>query len=81
MISLELQEGTKVSDIAFRRPTFKNPLPTIFRVIVKSLKSAFVWMIEMGENAGRAKAARHLANMGYYEAARDVMLGKGINNG
>jgi hypothetical protein len=32
-------------------------------------------MIRAQEAAGRARAAHHLANMGYYKEAKDVMLG------
>jgi hypothetical protein len=35
---------------------------------------AFVAVIAFGESAGRARAASHLSNMGYYEEAKALML-------
>lgn len=62
--------------VAFRQPTFRNPLPIIGRIIVTGLMTIFTGMIAMSESAGRARAARQLATMGYYDEARAIMLGK-----
>jgi hypothetical protein len=53
--------------VAYRQPTFKNPLPSFF-------KRVFVSMINACERAGRARAASELAKMGRYEDAKRVML-------
>ena len=43
-------------------------------VIRKAIYVAFVGLIALGESAGRARAARELANMGRYEEAKALML-------
>ena len=43
-------------------------------VIRKILYTAFIAVIAVGESAGRARAARELANMGRYEEAKALML-------
>jgi len=43
-------------------------------VIRKALITAFMAIIAFGESAGRARAARELANMGRYEEAKALML-------
>jgi len=43
--------------------------------IWSGLKSFFKAWISAQERVGRARAARHLADMGYYEEAKQVMLG------
>jgi hypothetical protein len=63
-----------MSDITLRRPTFKNPLPTMIRVVWGGLKKFFKAWIAAQEAHGRARAAHHLAAMGYYEEAKQVML-------
>ena len=60
--------------VAFRQPKFRNPLPIIGRIIVTGLMTIFPGMIAMGESAGRARAAKQLANMGYHEEAKAIML-------
>ena len=60
--------------VAFRQPTFKNPLPALGKFVVTGLMTIFVGMIAMGETAGRARAARELANMGMYDEAKKLML-------
>ena len=40
------------------------------------LMGIFTAIIAMSESAGRARAARQLATMGYYDEARAIMLGK-----
>ena len=62
--------------VAFRQPTFKNPLPAIFKGIVAVAMGIFVGMIALGESAGRARAASELARMGYMEEAKRIMLRK-----
>ena len=44
------------------------------------VKSFFVKVIEMGEVAGRARAARELANMGRLEEAKQLMLRKDLKD-
>lgn len=65
-----------MSEITFRRPTFKNPLPTIIKSIGAVLMSIFVSMIALGESAGRARAANELARLGYIDEAKAIMLGE-----
>lgn len=40
------------------------------------LKKFFKGVIASQEAAGRARAAHHLASMGYYEEAKNIMLQK-----
>jgi len=60
--------------VNFRRPTFKNPLPKLFRAIGKGFIAVLMAIVAFGESAGRARAARELANMGLYEEAKALML-------
>ena len=60
--------------VAFRQPTFVNPLPKVFKAIGKSLFAMFIAMIAFGESAGRARAASELARQGYMEEAKNLML-------
>jgi len=53
--------------VAYRQPTFKNPLPAMFKRI-------FTGMINACEHAGRSRAASELAKMGRYEDAKRIML-------
>ena len=69
-VSLE----AKRNGIAFRRPTFKNPLPKMFKSIGKGLMAVFIGIIAFGESAGRARAAAELSRQGYHEEARALML-------
>jgi len=69
-VSLE----AKRNGVAFRRPTFKNPLPKMFKSIGKGLMAVFIGIIAFGESAGRARAAAELARMGYQDEARALML-------
>jgi hypothetical protein len=39
-----------------------------------ALKRLFKGIVASQEAAGRARAAHHLANMGYYKEAKDLML-------
>lgn len=45
-------------------------------IIRKALFTAFVAVVAFGESAGRARAASELARMGYYDEAKNLMLGK-----
>ena len=60
--------------VAFRQPTFVNPLPKVFKAIGKSLFAVFIGIVAFGESAGRARAASELARMGYYDEAKNLML-------
>ena len=60
--------------VAFRQPTFVNPLPKVFKVVGKSLLAVFIGIIAFGESAGRARAASELARMGYYDQAKALMV-------
>ena len=62
--------------VAFRQPTFTNPLPTIFKAIGKGFIALWIGIIAMGESAGRARAAAELSRQGYHEDARNLMLRK-----
>jgi len=66
--------------VAFRQPTFQNPLPTIFKAIGKGLFAMFIGMIALGESAGRARAASELARMGRMDEAKALMLKKEKEN-
>ena len=66
--------------VAYRQPTFKNPLPTIFKAIGKGLIAFWIGIIAMGESAGRARAAAELSRMGYQAEAKALMLGKSIED-
>jgi len=69
-VSLE----AKRNGVAFRRPTFQNPLPKMFKSIGKGLMAVFIGIIAIGESAGRARAAAELSRQGYHEEARALML-------
>jgi hypothetical protein len=60
--------------VAFRQPTFQNPLPKLFRTIGKGLFAMFIGIIALGESAGRARAAAELSRQGYHEEAKALML-------
>lgn len=45
-------------------------------VIRKAFYVVFVGMIAFTESAGRARAASELSRQGYYEEAKNLMLGK-----
>ena len=67
--------------VALRQPTFKNPLPKMFKLLGKVLMTVFVGIIAFGESAGRARAAAELSRQGYHEEARNLMLRKDEQNG
>ena len=54
--------------------SFYNITCKICTVIRKALVTAFIAVVAFGESAGRARAARELANMGLYEEAKALML-------
>jgi hypothetical protein len=60
--------------VAFRQPTFQNPLPTIFKAIGKGCIAVFMAIVAFGESAGRARAAAELSRMGYQDEAKALML-------
>lgn len=60
--------------VAFRQPTFENPLPTFFKTVAKVTMAVFIGIIAFGESAGRAQAAHQLAVMGRMEEAKWLML-------
>lgn len=43
-------------------------------IVRKVLTTIFLGIVAFGESAGRARAARELANMGLYEEAKALML-------
>jgi hypothetical protein len=55
---------------------FYNVTCKVCTVIRNALVAFFVAAIALGESAGRARAARELANMGRYEEAKALMLRK-----
>lgn len=60
--------------VAFRQPTFKNPIPNILKSVGSVFTGILVGMIAIGESAGRARAAAELHRMGYHEEAKYLML-------
>ena len=60
--------------VALRQPTFKNPLPKVFKAIGKGLMAVFIGIIAFGESAGRARAAAELSRQGYHEEAKRLIL-------
>ena len=71
---MEVSMEASRNGVNFRRPTFKNPLPKMFKSIGKGLMAVFIGIIAFGESAGRARAAAELARMGYQDEARALML-------
>ena len=66
--------------VAYRQPTFKNPLPAMLKVLGKGFIALWIGLIAMGEQAGRSRAAAELARMGYMEEAKRIMLRKDQDN-
>ena len=60
--------------VAYRQPTFKNPLPAILKGTSKVLVGMLMGIMAFGESAGRARAAAELSRQGYHEEARRLML-------
>jgi len=66
--------------VAYRQPTFTNPLPKVFNVIGKALMAVFIGIIAFGESAGRARAAAELSRQGYHEEAKRLILREDLKN-
>ena len=49
---------------------------TFCAVVRTALIGAFISFMAFGENVGRARAASALSRMGYYEEAKNLMIGK-----
>jgi len=79
---MEVSLEAKRNGVNFRQPTFKNPLPKMFRALGKGFMAVFIGIIALGESAGRARAAAELSRQGYHEEARNLMLRKDkeVNN-
>ena len=60
--------------VAYRQPTFKNPLPAILKGTGKVLVGMLVAIMAFGESAGRARAAAELSRQGFHEEAKALML-------
>ena len=73
---MEVSLEAKRNGVNFRQPTFQNPLPKMFRALGKGFIAVLMAIVAFGESAGRARAARELANLGMYEEARNLMLRK-----
>ena len=56
--------------------SFYNVTCKVCVVLRNALVAFFVGIIALGESAGRARAARELANMGRLEEAKALMLRK-----
>jgi len=65
---------------AITHTSFYNVTCKICTVLRNALVAFFVAAIALGESAGRARAARELANMGRYEEAKALMLRKDKEN-
>ena len=66
--------------VALRQPTFKNPLPKVFKLLGKVLMTVLMGIMAFGESAGRARAAAELSRQGYHEEAKRLMLRKDLEN-
>jgi len=66
--------------VALRQPTFKNPLPKVFKALGEVLMTVFVGIIAFGESAGRARAAAELSRKGYHEEAKRLILREDLKN-
>ena len=73
---MEVSLEAKRNGVNFRQPTFKNPLPKMFKALGKGFIAVLMAIVAFGESAGRARAARELANLGMYEEAKRLMLRK-----
>ena len=71
---MEVSMEASRNGVNFRRPTFKNPLPKMFKALGKGFLAVFIGIIAFGESAGRARAAAELSRQGYHEEARALML-------
>jgi len=66
--------------VAYRQPTFVNPLPKVFKALGKALMAVFIGIIAFGESAGRARAAAELSRQGYHEEAKRLILREDLKN-
>jgi hypothetical protein len=64
---MEVSMEAKRNEVAFRRPTFKNPLPKFFKKVWNGI-------VEVGYVAGTSRAAAELHRQGYHEEAKALML-------
>jgi hypothetical protein len=64
---MEVSIEAKRNGVAFRRPTFKNPLPKFFKAI-------WNFIVQTGYVAGTSRAAAELHRQGYHEEAKQLML-------
>jgi hypothetical protein len=71
---MEVSMEASRNGVNFRRPTFKNPLPKMFKALGKGFLAVFIGIIAFGESAGRARAAAELSRQGYHAEARRLML-------
>ena len=53
-----------------------NVTCNICNVVRNALVVVFLGLVAFGESAGRARAASHLAELGYYEEAERLMKGE-----
>ena len=60
--------------VALRQPTFKNPLPKMFKLLGKVLMTVLMGIMAFGESAGRARAAAELSRQGLHKEAKSLML-------
>ena len=60
--------------VALRQPTFKNPLPKMFKTVGKVLMAVLMGIMAFGESAGRARAASELSRQGLHKEAKALML-------
>lgn len=51
-----------------------NPARNVFKFVGKGIRNTFWRMVEAQARIGKARAAHHLAAMGYHEEAKKVML-------
>ena len=77
---MEVSLEAKRNGVNFRQPTFKNPLPKMFRALGRGFLAVFMGMVALGESAGRARAAAELSRMGYQDEAKALMLGKDLED-
>ena len=76
---MEVSLEAKRNGVNFRQPTFKNPLPKMFKALGKGFIAVLMAIVAFGESAGRARAASALANQGMYKEAQALMTGKELS--
>ena len=65
---MQVSMDAKRNGVAFRRATFRNPLPRMIRGIWNTLQVI-----------GAARAAAELTRMGYGEEAKELMMNLKVN--